>query len=104
MLSPSLMKFPVRLLLSFVGLASVVTGTTSAAEARAARKKVLYFSKMSVAPQSHTAALRKDGQPSPSENVLTELGAKNNIEFVFSKDGSLFSADYLGQFDAIIFY
>ena len=67
-------------------------------------KKVLYFSKMSVAPQSHVAALRQAGRPSWSEQVLAELGAKHNIEFTFSKDGTLFSDAYLAGFDAIMFY
>lgn len=90
-----------------VALALVIAGGASvcAAEAAAgAAMKVLYFSKMSVAPQSHPVALRKDGKPSPSEVVLTELGAKHNIAFTFSKDGSLFSEAYLAQFDAIMFY
>ncbi|HUR56621.1 MAG TPA: ThuA domain-containing protein [Opitutaceae bacterium] len=98
------MKRSLHFLLPLVALAFTAGGTAFAAEAAAGTKKVLYFSKMSVAPQSHTAALRKDGQPSPSEKVLTELGAKHDIEFVFSKDGSLFSEDYLRQFDAIVFY
>ena len=36
--------------------------------------------------------------------MLKEIGAKNNIEFVFSKDGSLFTPAYLAQFDAIYFH
>ena len=36
--------------------------------------------------------------------VLTDLGKKNNITFVFSKDGSLFTPAYLDQFDAIYFH
>lgn len=67
-------------------------------------KRVLYFSKMSVAPTSHTVALRVDGQPSLSERIFATLGATHDIEFTFSKDGRLFSDAYLAQFDAIIFY
>jgi len=89
---------------SLLVFASVLAGTASATDAAAIGKRVLYFSKMSVAPQSHTVALRKDGKPSESEKVLTELGAKHNIAFVFSKDGSLFSEQYVKQFDAIMFY
>jgi hypothetical protein len=36
--------------------------------------------------------------------VLKQIGEQNNIEFTFSKDGSLFSPEYLAQFDAFCFY
>jgi len=99
------MNPPRRLLVLLGALVLLVACASRAADAASApKKKVLYFSKMSVAPLSHPVALRKDGKPSWSEQVLTELGAKNNIEFTFSKDGSLFSAAYLAQFDAIMFY
>lgn len=99
------MTCSLRFLLTLVVGALSISGVAYAAEGGAAGpKKVLYFSKMSVAPQSHTVALRKDGKPSPSEVVLAELGAKHAIAFTFSKDGSLFSEAYLAQFDAIMFY
>lgn len=100
------MKIPMpRRLLGYVALVTAcLVGARAEEPLSGPSKKVLYFSKMSVAPQSHPVALRKDGQPSWSENVLTGLGAKNRIEWVFSKDGSLFSDAYLAQFDAIIFY
>jgi type 1 glutamine amidotransferase len=98
------MKSPVRLVLAIMAFASAFAGAASAADTAPAQKKVLYFSKMSVAPTSHPVALRKDGKPSFSEEVLTELGRKHNIAFTFSKDGTLFSDDYLKQFDAIMFY
>ena len=97
------MTCSLRFLLTLVVGALSIGGVAYAAEGGAAGpKKVLYFSKMSVAPQSHTVALRKDGKPSPSEVVLAELGAKHAIEFTCSKDGSLFSEAYLAPFDAII--
>lgn len=37
-------------------------------------------------------------------DVLKSLGERNNIEVVCSKDGSLFTAEYLAQFDAYCFY
>jgi uncharacterized protein len=97
------MKAPLRFLLAVLSFASLALSAMHGADAAGAslpRKKVLYFSKMSVAPQSHGVALRRDGQPSLSESVLTELGAKHDLEFTFSKDGSLFSDAYLAQFDA----
>src|SRR5256885_15660518 len=36
--------------------------------------------------------------------VLRELGAKHDIQFVESKDGTLFTPEYLAQFDAFLFY
>ncbi|MEI8342814.1 MAG: ThuA domain-containing protein, partial [Verrucomicrobiota bacterium] len=65
-------------------------------------KKMLFFSKSS--GFEHGVVKRTNGQPSFLDKLLTELGAKNNIEFVCSKDGSLFSKEYLAQFDAFLFY
>jgi type 1 glutamine amidotransferase len=42
--------------------------------------------------------------PGLAFHVLTEIGAKDNIEFTFSKDGSLFNEAYLAKFDAYWFY
>ena len=70
--------------------------------ADAPTRKILYFTKSS--GFEHDVISYKKEQPSFSEKVLTELGAKHHWEFVFSKDGSLFSADYLQQFDALFFY
>jgi len=99
---PSFMKNSLRFLLIFSCV--VVLAGGAAAGVGGVPKKVLYFSKMSVAPTSHTVALRKDGAMSPSEKVLTELGAKHGIAFTFSKDGRLFSDDYLKQFDGVMFF
>jgi uncharacterized protein len=65
-------------------------------------RKVLFFSKSS--GFEHSVIKRKDGQPSFVETLLTDLGPKHGIDFTFSKDGSLFSAEYLAQFDAYMFY
>lgn len=109
-MNPSpLFKTPRRLLVALFAVGLVAASglapvSLMAAESAPATKKVLYFSKMSVAPTSHTVALRKDGKPSLSETVLAELGKKHGIEFTFTKDGTLFSDAWLAQFDAIIFY
>ena len=66
------------------------------------RRKILFFTKSS--GFEHDVISYKKGQPSFAERALTDLGAKNNWEFTFSKDGSLFSPDYLRQFDALFFY
>lgn len=65
-------------------------------------KKVLFFSKSS--GFEHPMIKRKNGEPSPAEVILAELGPKHGIDFTFSKDGSLFNPDYLAQFDAYFFY
>ncbi|MEO7318860.1 MAG: ThuA domain-containing protein [Chthoniobacteraceae bacterium] len=70
--------------------------------ADAPKRRILYFTKSS--GFEHDVISYKNGQPSYSEKVLSELGAKHHWEFVFSKDGSLFSPDYLKQFDALVFY
>lgn len=66
------------------------------------KRKVLFFSKSS--GFEHSAIKRNGGKPSFAEQVLAELGPKHNVEFTFSKDGSLFTKEYLAQFDAFFFY
>lgn len=76
-----------------------------------AMRKILFFSKSAgfehtVIKDPAKSPPPKPGRPIPglAFQVLRDLGAKHNIEFVFSKDGSLFSADYLAHFDAFFFY
>ena len=79
-----------------------LTGAAFTAEAANAPRKILFFSKSS--GFEHSVISYKNGQPSHAEKVLTELGAKNGWQFTFSKDGSLFTPEYLAQFDAFFFY
>lgn len=65
-------------------------------------RKILFFTKSS--GFEHSVISYKTGKPSFAEKVLLELGAKHHWEFTFSKDGSLFSPQYLAQFDAFFFY
>ncbi len=71
----------------------------SAAEKK--RQKVLYFSRS--AGYEHDVVKIKNGQPSLSDRILTELGAKHGFEVVCTKDGRVFDDD-LDQYDAIAFY
>src|SRR6185436_16013964 len=64
-------------------------------------KKVLFFSKSS--GFEHSVIKLKDGQ-SFAGKILAEAGPKHGLDFTFSKDGSLFTPDYLKQFDAFLFY
>ncbi len=75
---------------------------TRTATAAGPARKILFFSKSS--GFEHSVITYKNGQPSYVEKILTELGARNNWEFTYSKDGSLFSPSYLARFDALFFY
>ena len=68
----------------------------------AAPLRVLYFSKS--AGWEHSVVKRVDGKPSYSENVVAGLAAKHDLAVTYSKDGSLFTPEYLAQFDVIMFY
>ena len=97
------MKSPIRLAGALVaGLLLSCQAVVVAAEA-AAPKKILLFSKSSGFEHD---AIKTYGEPKfgYAFPVLKELGAKLNIEFTFSKDGSLFTPEYLAQFDAFFFY
>ncbi|MEO6567655.1 MAG: ThuA domain-containing protein, partial [Opitutaceae bacterium] len=76
---------------------------TSRAATSLAAKKVLIFTKSSGFEHD---AIKTDGKPGRGYafRVLNTYGAKNQIEFVASKDGTLFSPAYLAQFDAFVFY
>jgi type 1 glutamine amidotransferase len=97
------MKSPLRLLLYIVALTVSSLTATHAADAPS-MKKVLFFSKSSGFEHDAIKLKMKDGRPGYAYAVLKELGGKNNIEFTFSKDGSLFTPEYLAQFDAFFFY
>lgn len=68
----------------------------------AAPLRVLYFTKSS--GFEHSVIKQDNGGQSYSEKVLAKLGAAQDIVFTTSKDGSLFSAEYLAQFDVLLFY
>ena len=76
----------IRCLLALATLATAIS-TVSAAP-KDATKHVLFFTKS--AGFEHSAIKHANGT-SFAENVLTELGSKHNIEFTFSKDGTIFT-------------
>ena len=86
--------------LAACSVSSFFVSTAGAAEAP--KKKILFFTKSS--GFEHSVISWKKGQPSHAEKVFLELAPKQNWEFTFSKDGSLFSPEYLAQFDAFCFY
>jgi uncharacterized protein len=65
-------------------------------------KKVLFFTKSS--NFEHNVIKERPGKLSFAAQVLKALGPEHGIEFTFSKDGSLFTPEYLAQFDAFFFY
>jgi len=67
-----------------------------------APKKILFFSKSS--GYQHDMIAQANGQPSAAQKILTDLGQKNHLEFTFTKDGSLFTAENIGKYDAFCFY
>jgi type 1 glutamine amidotransferase len=82
------------------GLSFASTWRLDAADAKT--KKVLFFSKSS--SYEHSVIKRNGSELSFAEKILADLGPKYGIEFTFSKDGSLFTPEYLAQFDAFHFY
>jgi uncharacterized protein len=91
-----------RLILPCLLAVATVVFSVVAAPNEAPKRKILFFTKS--ATFEHSVISWKDGKPSWAEKTLLELGQANNWEFTFSKDGSLFSKDYLAQFDCVMFY
>lgn len=88
--------------LAVIGTLPLLPVPSSAADT-AAPKRILFFSKSS--GFEHSSIRRgPNGEPSPAEKVLQELGPKNHFEFTFGKDGTLFTAENLQKFDAFFFY
>lgn len=77
-------------------------GRGSVAAVPRAAKKVLFFTKS--AGFQHSVITRSGDKLGLAERIMLELGMKNNIEIVVSKDGSLFNPDKIGQFDAFHFH
>lgn len=82
-------------------LPAVLLATASLASA-APPAQILFFSKSS--GFEHGVIKRTGDRPSVVERTLDELGAKHNIAFTHTKDGSLITRDYLARFDAFFFY
>jgi uncharacterized protein len=97
------MKFSLKVtrtvVLSGFALMMLAGGLAGAAQPA---KKVLFFSKSS--GFEHSAIKHADGRLSAAEQVLQELGQKSHIEFTFTKDGSIFTAENIAKYDAFAFY
>ncbi|HYG23762.1 MAG TPA: ThuA domain-containing protein [Verrucomicrobiae bacterium] len=88
-----------KILLLCLGLASPVIGF---ADEPASPKRVLVFSKS--AGYEHAIVYRDTAWPSFLEREMLKIGIRHNIDFIFSKDGSLFTPENIATFDAFLFY
>ncbi len=86
-------------LIAVLGLALALAVVEAQAKAP---KKILFFSKS--ADFEHSAIKRNGTEPSYVEKVLKELGEKNNFEFTFTKDGTVFTKENIKNYDAFFFY
>jgi uncharacterized protein len=66
------------------------------------KRKILFFTKSS--GYEHSSIKRKGNELSHAERVLTELGASHGFDVTATKDGSVFTAENIKQFDASFFY
>jgi type 1 glutamine amidotransferase len=76
--------------------------STPLAQATPGTKKILFFSKSS--GFEHPMIKQTGGQMSKAEKILSEIGKSNNIEFTFTKDGSVFTPESIARYDAFFFY
>ena len=86
------------------GATALGLSTFALRRARAARlktPKILYFTRSR--GFEHGPVKRKDGELSHSEKIMTEVGKREGVEVVCTKDGRVFD-EPLDQYDAIAFY
>jgi type 1 glutamine amidotransferase len=74
-----------------------------AADSATPKRKLLFFTKSSGFEHSSIKRKSKDVL-SHAEQIVTDLGAKNNYEVLCTKDGGIFSPARLAEFDAFMFY
>ena len=79
---------------------SLPMGWTRAADNKA--RKVLFFTKS--AGFEHSCIKRNGDALSHAEKVLVEMGKQNGFEVTATKDGRIFTAEKLKEFDVIAFY
>ena len=65
-------------------------------------KKILFFYKS--AEYVDPVVCRTAGEPTVARLVLGDLGKRNHIQFTFSADGSIFTAENIRQYDAFCFF
>ncbi|MGB8166343.1 MAG: ThuA domain-containing protein [Chthoniobacteraceae bacterium] len=65
-------------------------------------KRVLVYTKS--AGYEHPLVYRDTAWPSPLDSELLNFGQEHEVDFVFTKDGTIFTPEKLAEFDAILFY
>ena len=93
-----------RFVLALATVAAFAVTARAENQPSPSRKKILFFTKSSGFEHDAIKLSGKDGKPGYAYPVVEEIGRKENIEVVVSKDGSLFTPAYLAQFDAFLFY
>jgi hypothetical protein len=83
-------------------LALAVGAAAGAAPQDSRKKRVLFFTKSS--GFEHSVIKRPGEEPSHAEKVLLELSKRHSWEVTHTKDGRLFTPDFLDRFDAFFFY
>jgi len=96
-----------RELLRHAGLAAVALGASPFTRALAAvadepaKKRILMFTRSQ--GFQHPVVTRGDAKLSLAERIVTEMGAKRNIEVVCEKDGRVFESKEFPDFDGFVF-
>ena len=88
--------------IAMAGLMAALAWTGCASPTPQRTKKILVFSKSS--NYEHSAIHRTGDQLSFAEETLKKIGETNHLEFTFTKDGRLFTAENLAQYDVFLFY
>jgi type 1 glutamine amidotransferase len=83
-----------------LGLGAFPNGWAHAGEKP--RRRILFFTKSS--GFEHSVIKRVDGKLGHAERILTELGAQHGFDVTCTKDGGVFTAANLAQYDAFFFY
>jgi type 1 glutamine amidotransferase len=65
-------------------------------------KRILFFTKSQ--RTEHSVIKRAGDKPSFAETVLAELAAKNDWDITTTKDGTIFTAENMAKYDALLFY
>ncbi len=85
-----------------LAVAAISVLTCETAQAGDAPKKILFFSKSN--GYQHDMIAYGPNKTSAAEKILADLGKKNNFEFTFTKDGSVFTPENMAKYDAFCFY
>jgi type 1 glutamine amidotransferase len=96
------MNFRFLKLTSAVSLVLCLALFSERSFAAAKPKRILFFSKSS--GFEHSVIKKSDDEFSYAEKILIKIGDKNNIDFTFTKDGTVFTPENIAKYDAFFFY